>query len=250
MPVLPKRANWKRLCRSLFKVEPYPYQEQMLKASFKEGVRKITIRAATRAGKSYCLGMLAIAKATLIDNHRVGLIAPTYPKTKIIMSYIADLLAANDMFDQIVMVESTGLTKLERLRKEVSKQRITFKNGSSIEIKSVDLASKGFGVTGFAYDLCLPTGVLLTTDKGKIPVEEVVRGRLHCKVLSLSEKGKLEFMQVSKHQTLKTKALTTIKTKTGKISCTTNHPIYVKGKGFVRASEIREGDEVGMVGFG
>ena len=139
------------MCKELFQVEIYPYQEEMLKAAFDPKVRKITIRAATRAGKSYCMAMVAIAKATLEDNHRVGIIAPTYPKTKIIMSYVADLLAANSIFDQIVMVESAGLTKLERLRKEVSKHRITFHNGSSIEIKSVDLASKGFGVTGFAY---------------------------------------------------------------------------------------------------
>lgn len=249
MPVLPKRANWKRLCRSLFKVEPYPYQEEMLKASFKEGVRKITIRAATRAGKSYCLGMLAIAKATLIDNHRVGLIAPTYPKTKIIMSYIADLLAANDMFDQIVMVESTGLTKLERLRKEVSKQRITFKNGSSIEIKSVDLASKGFGVTGFAYD-CLPAEAILTTDKGKIAIGEIVNKRMRVRVLSRAKNGKLEFRAITGAAIMRAPHQTTITTKRNKIKCTMNHPIYVKGKGFVHASEIKTGDYVGVVGFG
>lgn len=151
-PVIPEKIDWKAMTSAFFKTKPYPYQEEIFKAAFNRKNRRITIRAATRAGKSYCLGMTAILKAVLSDNHRVGIIAPTYPKTKIIMSYVADLLAENDMFDQIVMVEAAGLTKLERLRKEVSKQRITFLNGSSIEIKSVDLASKGFGVTGFAYD--------------------------------------------------------------------------------------------------
>jgi intein/homing endonuclease len=194
--------------------------------------------------------MAAILYATLKNGVRIGIIAPTYPKTKIIMNYVADLLASNPAFDQIVMVDTTGLTRLERLRKEVNKQRITFRNGSSIEIKSVDMTSKGFGVTGFAYSLCLPAGVMLTTDRGKVPVEEVVGKRMHCNVLSLSEKGRLEFRRVSKHKTLKATAMTTIRTKTGSIACTANHPIYVNGRGFVHASEIKKGDEVGMVGFG
>jgi hypothetical protein len=136
----------------LFGVEPYPYQKRIVDALFDPGKRKVTIRATTRAGKSYCLAMAAIMYASMKDGVRVGIIAPTYPKTKIIMNYIADLLASNPTFDQIVMVETQGLTRLERLRKEVSKQRITFKNGSSIEIKSVDMTSRGFGVTGWAYD--------------------------------------------------------------------------------------------------
>jgi len=137
----------------LFGVNPYEYQKRIVDALFDPKKRKITIRATTRAGKSYCLAMAAILYATLKNNVRVGIIAPTYPKTKIIMNYITDLLAANPLFDQIVMVDTTGLTRLERLRKEVNKQRITFRNGSSIEIKSVDMTNKGFGVTGWAFSI-------------------------------------------------------------------------------------------------
>ena len=247
--MIPKNLDWKGICKVLFKVEIYPYQEEMLKAAFSKKTRKITIRAATRAGKSYCLGMVAIAKASLLDNHRVGLIAPTYPKTKIIMSYVADLLAANNIFDQIVMVEATGLTKLERLRKEVSKHRITFKNGSSIEIKSVDLASKGFGVTGFAYD-CLPAEAILTTDKGKITIGEIINKRMHVRVLSRAKNGKLEFRAITGAAIMRAPKQTTISTKRNRLRCTMNHPLYVKGRGFVKASEIKAGDQVALVGFG
>lgn len=138
-----------------FGFTPYPYQERIFKAVFKDNARKITIRAATRAGKSKALAVLAIFRAGFLKNHRVGIIAPTYDKTRIIMNYVAELLASNPVFVDDVMLETEGMTVLERLRKEVSKRRITLKDGSSIECKSVDLDSKGMGVLGWAYSTIL-----------------------------------------------------------------------------------------------
>ena len=146
----PHELGMQDLCAAAFGVKIYPYQEQILDSAFTN--RKTTIRATTRAGKSYILGMLAILRAHLLKNHRVGIIAPTYDKTRIIMNYVAGFLASNRMFDDLVTVSTEGQTQLERLQKEVSKKRVTFKNGSSIETKSVDLDSGGFGVMGWAYD--------------------------------------------------------------------------------------------------
>jgi hypothetical protein len=137
------------LCAVAFGIDIYDYQETILKAAFT--CRKITIRATTRAGKSYCMAIVAIMRAITLPNHTVGIIAPTHDKTRIIMNYIAELLASNPMFDELVMVSTEGLTKLERLRKEVSKKRITFRNGSSIQCLSVDLDSRGFGVMGWGF---------------------------------------------------------------------------------------------------
>ena len=235
------------VCAVAFGKSIYPYQKQIIEAAFRH--RKITIRATTRAGKSYCMAMVAILRAVVLPNHRVGIIAPTHDKTRIIMNYIADLLASNAMFDSWAMVSTEGLTKLERLRKEVSKKRITGTNGSSIECLSVDLDARGFGVMGRAFD-CLPAGAVILTDKGKIKVEDMVRERLRCRVLSRGKNGKLEFVFVSKYAVMKAPQETTIATKRNKLKCTANHPFYVKSRGFVKASEIKVGDEVGVVGYG
>ncbi|VVB58121.1 Uncharacterised protein [Candidatus Anstonella stagnisolia] len=142
-------------CKDLFGIKPYNYQKKMLKALLIDRKRKITIRSTTRAGKTYAIAMAAIMAATFRDDCSVGVIAPTFDKAKKIMDYIAELLNVNALFEDIVMVNSDGLTKLERLRKEVNKRRITFKNGSSIEIKSVDLGSKGLAVMGFGYQIVI-----------------------------------------------------------------------------------------------
>ena len=233
----------------LFKLAPYPYQERILDAVFIRRLRKITIRATTRAGKSFSMAEIAILKATFLKNHRVGIIAPTHPKTRIIMNYIADLLAGEPHFDEVVMVSTEGLTKLERLRKEVSKNRITFRNGSSIEGRSVDLDARGFGALGFAYD-CLPAEAILTTDKGKITIGEIVNKRMHVRVLSRAKNGGLEFRAITGTAIMRAPKQTIITTKRNRLKCTMNHPIYVKGKGFIQASEIKAGDQVGVVGFG
>ena len=145
-------------CAIAFGKSIYFYQKDIINASFRS--RKTTIRATTRAGKSYCMAMVAILRATLLPNHPVGIIAPTHDKTRIIMNYVADLLAANPMFDEWAMVSTEGLTKLERLRKEVSKKRITGTNGSAIQCLSVDLDARGFGVMGWAF----PTVIVDETD--------------------------------------------------------------------------------------
>lgn len=130
----------------------YSYQINIISKLLNPDIKKITIRATTRAGKSYSLGIGAIMFATLFDNLKVGIIAPTYPKTRIIMDYVAELLSISDL-ETIIDLDMMGVPKLERLKKEVSKHKITFKNGSYIEILSADVAGGGFGVMGKAYDL-------------------------------------------------------------------------------------------------
>ena len=148
--------NFIPMTKLLFDVDLYPgIQDKILEDIFDPDIRKITIRATTRMGKSFTMAMAAILYAILHDNTRVGILAPTHDKARIIMNYIADLLSRNETFDSIVMVDTEGLTKLERLRKEVSKRRITFLNGSSIEIKSIDLTSRGMAAMGFAYHLTI-----------------------------------------------------------------------------------------------
>ena len=150
--MLPPTIDISALCKQLFNIDSYSYQKRIFESAMCGSCRKITIRAATRAGKSFAMAEIAILRAVFEDNHKVGIIAPTHAKTRIIMNYVADLLASNTIFNDIVMLEVSGLSQLERLRKEVSKKRITFKNGSSIASLSVDLDSRGFGVMGFAFD--------------------------------------------------------------------------------------------------
>lgn len=81
------------------------------------------------------------------------------------MDNVIKLLNSNPDFENEVMISSIGLTKIERLQKEVSKKRITFKNGSIIEIKTTDEKSKGEAILGFGYDFtCVDESPLIGSE--------------------------------------------------------------------------------------
>jgi len=151
---IPPLSNLPVLCKYLFGIKIYPYQETIISNILNE-TRKVSIRATTRAGKSYAVAMGIIIYAIFNDNKRVGIIAPSSDKAKIIMTYVSDLLTTNNAFLSFVSLNSEQMTKIERLRKEVSKRKIVFNNGTSLEIRSVNLNARGFGVMGFGYNLTI-----------------------------------------------------------------------------------------------
>lgn len=136
------------------KIDLLPYQLDIIEKMIDKRFRRISIRASTRAGKSYAVAIGAILFALFYPNSKVGIIAPTKPKTKIIMTYIQQFLANSDL-EAAVDLDIMNLSKLERLKREVSKTKITFKTGSYIEVLTADLKGRGFSVMGFGYNLTL-----------------------------------------------------------------------------------------------
>ena len=139
------------LCKRLFKIDLFGYQVDIIRHIVNDS-RKVTIRAATRAGKSYAVAIGIVLYCIFNDNKRVGVVAPNADKSKIIMNYVSDLLVSNPDFMDFVQTDKK-LSKLERQRKELSKRKLSFNNGTTLEIRSVNLQARGFGVTGFGYDL-------------------------------------------------------------------------------------------------
>ena len=160
-------------------ITPYPYQNKIIEAILDRNVKRTTIRATTQCGKSYTVAGSSIAFACGYPNSKVGIIAPSKDKTKIIMTYILEMLSSSDLESEIDL-DMMGLTKMERLKREVSKQRVTFKNGSSIEIKTADVKGKGFSLMGASYDLCIPYSELIRTDKGDLSIGYIVEKQVRC----------------------------------------------------------------------
>jgi len=135
-----------------FKFKLYPSQQKIADFFF-NNKRKATIKACTRYGKSQTIALCSIMYAIFNNNKRIGIIAPTNDKTKIIMGYVLNALASCPEMTNIVDLDMMELTKLERLKREVSKHKVTFKNGSSIEVLTADIKGKGFATMGWAFDL-------------------------------------------------------------------------------------------------
>lgn len=152
------KAEWfifiKNYVKEYFGIDLYPYQQEIIYYVLSEH-RKVSIRATTRAGKSYALAIGAIMYASLYPGKTVGIIAPTKDKSRIIMTYIFQMLALSKQMEKVVLVDMKELSRLQKLGREVSKQRISFRGNGYIEIKSADVNKRGFGTMGFAYDLTI-----------------------------------------------------------------------------------------------
>jgi phage terminase large subunit-like protein len=167
--------NLDKVIEPYFGVKLFPYQKQIVESIFSDS-RKVTIRACTRAGKSYTVALSCLLYALVKNNKKVGIIAPTQHKTKIVMGYIADFLSqSQELMDLLDM--DISAKDVRRFKKEASKQRITFKNGCSIEVLTADLLKGGQALMGRAFDLtvCLSYGTKVNTDKGLIKIGKIVK---------------------------------------------------------------------------
>lgn len=136
------------LCKMFFDIELTPYQEQIVRnVAFTHSKRTI-ICCMTRYGKSFCVSLGILLWIFSNPNKKVAIIAPTSEKTTIIRNYIASFISHSTIFSNLIDLDKTGV---ERIRKEVSKRRMTWKNGT--EMRTLSAEGQGEQLMGFGADL-------------------------------------------------------------------------------------------------
>jgi len=104
-----------------------PKQREIFRAIiFKEHLR-VQILASTQYGKSLTVALACIVVAC-IWGEVTAVVAPSADKAKLIMRYFIDHLGDHSMFSDLLDIT----TRLERLKKEESKDRIILRNGGGI----------------------------------------------------------------------------------------------------------------------
>ena len=128
---------------------------------------RVMINCMTRYGKSFCVS-IAILILAIMRNQKIVIIAPTQGHTDILMRYVSSHLGPNahPIIRNAIVDKLTSGKKA--LSQEVSKQRITFKNGSEVFIKSADIMNRGRQLIGWGAD------VVVVDECEQIP-EEIVR---------------------------------------------------------------------------
>lgn len=143
-----KAGDVRVLSKWLFGVDLTPSQVKIVKSiAFPENNR-ISICCMTRYGKSYCVSIGVLLYIAFKDNKRVLLISPTLDQTKIIRNYISQFIIDCEQFRELVDIQLSGL---DRLKSEVSKRRITFKNGCELQVLSAEGTAER--LMGFGGDL-------------------------------------------------------------------------------------------------
>jgi hypothetical protein len=111
-------------------------QQQIVGAVLDPKVTRLIISAMTRYGKTYFVakGLLLIIANTPISLHqetqKILIVAPTLDQTNIIRNYIASHIAKSRILSGLL--DKPDRASPERLKSEMSKKRLTFKNGWEI----------------------------------------------------------------------------------------------------------------------
>jgi hypothetical protein len=130
-------------------------QGEILQCLITRRPERVQILCPTQYGKSFTVSMGILLRAATFPE-KWAVVAPNEAKAKIIMRYVIDHIFNNQIFiDQLDVNDP-----LERLRKEQSKTRITFKRGGELFILSADAKNKaaagealmGFGAPNLVID--------------------------------------------------------------------------------------------------
>jgi intein/homing endonuclease len=110
--------------------------------------------------------------------------------------------------------------------------------------------------------ICLPYDALIETDKGAKQIGRIVEDKMDCRVLSFNhEREEIEYESIQAYEqnpldfyeeligapgneVLTSKALYQIETEDGLLECTGDHPVWVEGRGYTPACDIRPGDSL------
>lgn len=150
LQTLIKDKNIYALALLLFDLEVTEKQTDIIRTiAFKES-KRIVISCMTQYGKSFSVALGILFFILFNENKKVNLIAPLNSQTKIIRNYISDFIVRSPMLMSLVDTKEGGI---ERLKKEVSKKRITFKNGCEFNVFSAE--GKATRLMGWAGDLTI-----------------------------------------------------------------------------------------------
>lgn len=142
------------MCRRKFKtdigepLEVTDYQVDIIQTICWKERKRALCTASTRAGKSLAVALAVILLAQFSPGEKIRLIAPTLDHTKIVMGYVIQHILDNKAFTNNLMFDVKGLGA-ERLKKEMTKQKLTLKNGSEIMSITANIAGQGRSLVGW-----------------------------------------------------------------------------------------------------
>lgn len=146
------------------------YQAKIIKRIFFKFPKRVVCTATTRAGKSLAMALGIILLACYRGGEKIRLIAPTLDHTKIVMGYVIGHIFDNKAFSNLLMQDVVGMGA-ERLKKEMTKQKLTFLHGSEIMCITANLTAEGRSLVGWG-------GTAVFVDEGEQISAEIMRTKV------------------------------------------------------------------------
>ena len=128
-----KERDVKGLVKLIFNKDLMPGDVDIIRSIVFDLDNRIAITAHTRYGKTYDVAMAVLLWVLFKPHNEVDIVSPVLSQSSKMMEYISENIVESNILRHLVD-KRTG--NLERLKTEVSRKHITFKNGSRIRILS------------------------------------------------------------------------------------------------------------------
>lgn len=129
-----RHKNVKLLCKLYFNEIVTTKQAEIIKSIAFSEYQRISVCAMTRWGKTFCVSR-GIALYILFNKEKkVMFVGPQMEQAGILRDYMTDLVLKCE--DLLRYADLDGIKGVERLKKEASRSRLTFKNGCEYRIFS------------------------------------------------------------------------------------------------------------------
>jgi hypothetical protein len=93
--------------------------------------------------------------------------------------------------------------------------------------------------------VCLPWDEVISTDVGEVSIGLVVEGKLDVRVATFNhDLNQVEYLPILRHEVNPGREIIEIDLGDRVLRCTEDHLVWVDGKGYVKAGDLGEGDEV------
>ncbi len=226
------------------------FQAVLFDAIYRKLKPRICALLLTQFGKTEITSMAVLTRITTFPERWV-IIGGSEDKAKIMMNKLIGHIFDNEYTQNRLAMK---LESQERLRHERSRTRITFRVGDGVgEVLALSADTTKTGqdagdiLVGWGAQniVCIPKGFKVSTENGDIEISELVREKKAKKVYTYNhETNKKELLDILGYQEndLGNRDLIEIDLGDRKFQCTEDHPVWVEGKGYVRADEIEIGD--------
>jgi len=210
--------------------------EIVRKIAFMES-KKLSISAMTRYGKTQCV---ACGVGLLLDfgvPAKIAFLGPKEEQAGIIRQYLSELIVTDKSLLSKAQLFATGA---DRLGKEASKKRMTFVTGAEYRVFSGE--GDADRLMGFG---CVPSEAEIITNNGIKTAEQIWKNNNKPLIYSYNhKKNKCEFQRIKRRIKNPGRDLIKIYHEAGSFIVTDNHPIYIKGKGYIQAKNVCNKDKL------
>lgn len=138
------------LCSQLFDVELYEGQQDIVEEISFDGSKRLSVLTPSQYGKTWSIAAALGLYVLLHEEKNILIVSGTQNQARIMRDKFAEFLAKCEPLADLVDTNASGV---DRLKKEASKKRITFKNGCEIRTLTAGGNNDAESLMGFGADL-------------------------------------------------------------------------------------------------